>query len=111
MTPKTLRTHFPELSTAQAEAILKPSQGLPHASAHDHSWRVCEVLHLANQALEGFGIERLHNSTRTKTLLVYVNMGETYQKTLAYDYTKEKFVVTSWGDWVETYERRGGRVY
>ena len=35
----------------------------------------------------------------------YVNMGDTYVATILYDIEKGEFFVTSWGDWVEEYER------
>lgn len=33
--------------------------------------------------------------------LLYCNNGHTYQPTIAYDTTRERFLITSWGDWYE----------
>jgi len=37
---------------------------------------------------------------------MYVNMGDTYDTTLIYDYKTNRFVVSSWGDIVERQPRR-----
>lgn len=41
---------------------------------------------------------------------LYINTGDTYNGTVVYDVERDKFYVTSWGDWVEDYERRTGKV-
>lgn len=35
------------------------------------------------------------------TVLLYVNMGDTYTPTLAYDVREDRFVITSWDDWYD----------
>jgi len=36
---------------------------------------------------------------------LYCNAGDTYTTTILYDTDRNRFYVTSWGDWVETAER------
>lgn len=36
----------------------------------------------------------------------YVNTGDTYNPTLLYDVNQDKFYLTTWGDWVERYNRK-----
>lgn len=43
------------------------------------------------------------------TVALYVNTGDTYNTTVVYDVGRDLFYVTSWGDWLEAYERRIGR--
>lgn len=40
---------------------------------------------------------------------VYCNAGDTYAATILYCYDSDRFLLTSWGDYVERYERRHGR--
>lgn len=35
------------------------------------------------------------------TVLLYVNQGDTYAPTLAYDVREDRFIITSWGDWYD----------
>lgn len=48
----------------------------------------------------GFGDEKA-------TVALYVNCGDTYDPTLLYDVERRTFLLTSYGDWVETAERKG----
>lgn len=65
-----------------------------------------------NKALEGHGVERIpfddeSDSWQRGTLSTYVNMGDTYDPTIIWDAHKGRFLVTSWGDFVEWSERKG----
>jgi hypothetical protein len=66
----------------------------------------------ANQILDGFGVEALQcmnvHGAHYEPHAVYVNMGDTYTGTLVYDYARDRWLVTSWGDFVESEERRRG---
>lgn len=44
-------------------------------------------------------------------VLAYINVGDTYDPTLCYDVDRGRFIVCSYGDWVERSERRGVRIY
>ena len=69
------------------------------------------ALEAANELLDGHGVEHLSVQTRREGTLHadYVNTGETYDATLLYDHHANRFRVTSWGDLLETWERRYGR--
>jgi hypothetical protein len=58
-----------------------------------------------NHVLDGYGIEAIWGESVTP-VAVYVNMGETYTTTLLYDCIKQVWVLTSWGDWVERYDKK-----
>lgn len=115
MTVKTLRKYFPQLTEQQAfemsEAIGKGPKGHLQQSSHDLLWRVGDVLGVANRVLANFGTETVYRKRDGAPVLAYSNTGDTYGLTLVYDFTVNRFRVTSWGDWVEKYERRGGKVY
>lgn len=66
----------------------------------------------ANDTLRGSGVESVRLETRRGPDLVfdYVNFGDTYDTTLVYDHHANRFRITSWGDMVEAWERRWGRV-
>lgn len=61
-----------------------------------------------NEILDGYGVEAIWGKDSfTQPVATYVNMGDTYDATVVYDYEKRSYQVTSWGDWVEEAERRG----
>jgi hypothetical protein len=63
-----------------------------------------------NEALEGYDIEAIPpNFNPPIPDAVYVNLGDTYTTTLLYDYNRDKWIITSWGDWVGLQEQRGIR--
>lgn len=70
--------------------------------------RSFEVLNLADELLDGHGVEQLQ-SENERAEATYVNMGDTYAATLLYDHAKVSFRVIDWGTYVETEERRGNR--
>lgn len=55
-------------------------------------------LHAINLLTKCHGVEYIHEG---KTHIAYVNTGYTYTSTIIYDYNKQKFLVSSWGDIVE----------
>ena len=60
------------------------------------------ILQAADGMMDGHGVERIPG----RPGLMYVNMGDTYDTTLIYDYKTDRFVVSSWGDIVERQPRR-----
>jgi hypothetical protein len=66
---------------------------------------VHRTLNLADKMLDGCGREYLEPSDGGNGV-DYVNMGETYATTFMFDFAKDKFIVGSWGDLVETQPRR-----
>jgi hypothetical protein len=61
------------------------------------------ILQAADKVMNGHGVERISGVGGG---LMYVNMGDTYDTTLIYDYKTNRFVVSSWGDIVERHPRR-----
>lgn len=115
MTVKTLRKYFPQLTKQQAfdlaHAIGQGPKGHLQQTAHDVFWRVGDALGVANKVLGNFGVETIYRKRDGAPVLAYSNTGDTYELTIVYDFTTGRFRATSWGDWVERYERRGGKVY
>ena len=58
-------------------------------------------LWVIDQMLDCYGVEAIMGDSYSKPDLAYCNTGDTYASTVAYDYTRDKFVVTSWGNWIE----------
>lgn len=61
-----------------------------------------------NEVLGGYGAEALWGRRVTVPAAVYVNMGDTYITTLLFDYEKDTWYLTSWGDWIERNGKRYG---
>lgn len=74
--------------------------------------RVETALALVNEITGGHGVESLRainhhvDNFWYDCVALYVNQGDTYYTTLLYDVERRSFVVTSWGDFVETCENR-----
>jgi hypothetical protein len=69
------------------------------------------ALDYADELLGGHGIEYIaseQDTMRSREGIEYVNMGDTYDTTLIYDYKTGRFYVGAWGDWVERYPKRFG---
>ena len=66
------------------------------------------ILSIANKYSDRFGVECIlrKDDVFYLNIVEYVNMGETYQDTLLYDYTTDRFYVTTWEDFVETREKQ-----
>jgi hypothetical protein len=63
------------------------------------------ILDDVNDAIRANGIESItgdwHDRYYQNIVALYVNMGDTYDTTILYDATRNRFYATSWGDWVE----------
>ena len=70
------------------------------------NWRV--VAQHADSAIEGFGPEVIRCQSRG-LLAVYVNTGDTYSTTLLLNRQSMTWRITTWGDFVESFERKHGR--
>lgn len=72
---------------------------------------VDRALENANATIHGYGIEPINGDYHVDNyyfdiVALYVNTGDTYNATVLYETEKEKFLVTTMGDWVERNERR-----
>jgi hypothetical protein len=74
--------------------------------------QIDEALGYADGLLEGYGVEPIRgdwvDNYYGDIVALYVNTGDTYNPTILYDVNAGKFLVTSWGDWVERYGDRYG---
>ena len=63
-----------------------------------------------NQILEGFGIETISgdyvNPFYQTIIALYVNLGDTYIATLLFDTNKKRWLITSFGDFVEKNQKK-----
>ena len=60
-----------------------------------------------DRLLECHGIECIQHRGSQGAVLEYCNTGDTYMSTVAYDHIKSKFVVTSYGQWIERNDPNG----
>lgn len=60
-----------------------------------------------NEILEGHGTEAVFGEGEMSPDACYINLGDPYATTLLYDYTRGRWLITSWGDWVESQSRTG----
>lgn len=99
-----------DVDAAALSAALKEARTWSHdpvelAGAAD------QALELADKLLSGHGVEPIRGDYQVDryyydVVALYVNMGDTYNTTLLYETENERFLVTSWGDWVEKNERK-----
>ncbi len=66
------------------------------------------ALHKADSAIAGYGACTIRHP-ELGLLALYVNTGDTYSATILWDSTRGAWRITTWGDWIETFERRHGR--
>jgi len=96
------------LAHEYGEASIKPIALKIRAAienAHTHE-QVDKALDSINQLLHGYGVEAIRgkfiDNYYQDINLLYVNLGDTYIPTIIYDTKKERFLVCSWGDIVES---------
>jgi hypothetical protein len=72
---------------------------------------VAAYLALANAALETHGVGYLSDGGRGsgRIVLEYCNQGDPYVPTIAYDHESGCVRLTSWGDWLASWEHRHRR--
>lgn len=60
-----------------------------------------------NEEIEGYGVNAISEDGYKSGMwpvMEYVNQGESYATTVVYDRIDDEFLITSWGDWYESYE-------
>lgn len=62
---------------------------------------------LLNEELDAYGVEAIFQEGEKWPDLEYVNMGDAYVTTILYDRTRLKYLLMSWGDWIEEQEAKG----
>lgn len=65
-------------------------------------WTADVTLDACNRVLGGYGVEAIFGpDSCTWPVLLYINLGDTYDTTLLYEPAKDRFSVGCWGDYVE----------
>ena len=95
---KSLQEAFPQSNVAAIAAWRDIASRKP--------W--CIAAQEADRAIEGYGVEAIRCPNRG-LLAVYVNTGDTYSQTLLCNIATGAWCITTWGDYVEAFERRHGR--
>ena len=85
-------------------------RALKRACGVDTQRAIQDAMEVADEVLYGHGVEELRVQTRAGVRWgEYVNMGDTYNATLVWEAYSARFSVTTWGDVIESWERRWGR--
>lgn len=64
------------------------------------------IMSALNDLLAGFGVEGIfHPNESDKLIAEYVNQGDTYATTILRDVESGKYILTSYGDWLEAWEQ------
>lgn len=79
-------------------------KGVQCVDLQGHMSRIERQLHAIDIEIDGHGVEPVVDDT---VVMEYINLGDTYDTTVIYDYTRSRWLVMSWGDWVEREERNG----
>jgi hypothetical protein len=89
--------------TRDFESVVAWENGLYHKSTYQ------ERLEIAlNEILDGFGVEAIwSDKSELEPRAIYINMGDTYNITLLYDCHSERWLITTYGDFIEAKERQG----
>ena len=97
----TLRKEYGDKAIVQAKNIRLAMQA---------DWDPDNALDEINKILKGYGVEAIRDNDWASYFcdigLLYVNLGDTYIPTVVYDTRKKRFIITSWGNIIESNERR-----
>lgn len=105
VTAKRIDEWFRDVSYEDAEVL---AAHIRDARSHEE---VDKAMDLFNEEVEGFGVEGIRgdywvDSFYGDIVALYVNMGDTYNGTLLYETETGRFMLTTWGDWVEKNQRK-----
>lgn len=104
---KELLKAFPKLGSDKAQKLAETLEAAVETKDVD------EAMEFANEALDGHGVEAIAGDDYQvdkywmDTVLLYVNLGDTYDTTILYDTENAEFSVGSWGDFMEAWEEEG----
>lgn len=76
-------------------------------SCHNEPSHIEQRMHAIDVLIGGFGCEAIFGDDPYWPDMEYVNMGDTYVPTIVYDHVEGRFMVTSWGAWIEDAEAKG----
>jgi hypothetical protein len=99
---------FPKADHSKLEELVEKMNA---AVDSDEDGAIDEVMTFANETLDGHGVEAIAGNDYQvdkfwmDTVLLYVNFGDTYDKTLLYNTEENEFSIGSWGDFMEEWEK------
>lgn len=93
---------------ARVWAAMRKACGTTYGYGGQRWNEILVALDAANDGLRGHGIEAIPGGTRYEGMS-YVNMGDSYITTLAYDWAKDRFVIADYETLVLDIERRAER--
>lgn len=77
---------------------------------HNIPKRPHKIMLAVNDILNGYGVETLNgryvDAYYFNSQASYVNMGDTYIATILHDHEENKFIITSWGNFMECHPDR-----
>lgn len=99
------------LDDAQAKELKAALNRWHNAYGRDSADEADEVLKLADHFMDAHGTEPIRGDYHVDgyyydVVALYVNTGDAYSATLLYETEPERFILTTWGDWVEKNERK-----
>jgi uncharacterized protein (TIGR02996 family) len=103
---------FPNLAQAHSLDInLQTFVNVLRLMRNDRAGRgVDKALNAINGLIRGYGVEAIEGQDWQPYFMniaaLYVNRGDIYRTTILYDTRRHRFLIASWGDWYERYERR-----
>ncbi len=117
-TAKEISKAFPKLGEAKAkelaEALAHPFKVDEESEGRfddDFLKAVDDAMDAANDVLDGYGVEAVQGEGADlgrywrDTIALYVNLGDTYDTTILFDTDREEFLIGSWGDFLEDWEK------
>lgn len=99
---KTIAAAFPSADAKKIRIALE--------TGADNLWfyaSVTPALDTISQLIGGYGTEFIVPRNSARAHLAYINMGDTYDATVCFDYRRQRFFIGSWGDWVERNDPNG----
>jgi len=77
------------------------------AKCHHDPSRIEQTICAVDQVIDGFGTLAIFGDRVYRPDMEYVDMGDSYTTTIIYDYIDDRYMVTSYGDWIEWRESKG----
>src|SRR5258706_13419885 len=114
---KELTKAFPKVDSGKLEELADVMSNLDNVADDDNKFvkAVDEAMDKANEVLDGHGVEAIagEGSDLGKywrdTILLYVNLGDTYDTTICFDPDEEEFFIGSCGAFFEEWEKEDER--
>jgi hypothetical protein len=99
-----------KIDVTEHPAVLAWVAGCHHDPRRNPNARAEVMLCALDAELEGYGVEAIEgryvDRYNQNIQAIYSNQGDTYTTTILYDNERGKYLITSWGDWIERHGRR-----